>query len=295
MFKKSLVFLKEPTMGSHFVARPAALYFILAALLALLSLLGCSEWSDSDASTRPQLSGEWVDVNAMFKNPKDFADCGRLQFYLTRVGGLAEPMLEDPDYLEILSGDTRQYDSKGDLVLILTPAAKTKWASSQLGGGSLFQYGVTFSGEVKPRDDSLHSSYIFLADSFDINDEMQSWQDLDPRKLDFEYRPSQVLALPRPITVADSKRLSMVAKDFIGQKIRFNLAFMDEDIQVSKTGKSHILKDDLSLVLNESAVRSLLTDKKKSIFSAHVVGRVLNERDEGGRLRIEVDSLELHP
>lgn len=70
--------------------------------------------------------------------------------------------------------------------------------------------------------------------------------------------------------------------------------FSADDLRVSNTGTAFISTEDLSLQLNETVLRGLL-DQKKALSQAHVIGKVRNERDEAGRAKIEVISLEQHP
>lgn len=277
-------------MRPHPITRHTAIRLILGATLGTLFLPACSEWQGSD-STQSRLSGEWVDVEALFKEPQKLADRGRLRFYLTNVYGRAGLVEEPPDHLSITSTDTRQVSSVM-LDILLTPSAARKWKSAQLGDDFEFTYGVTFSGHLKPAEQKLLDWNIFLADDFEINDETNYLQTLDQRKSQGGYRPTQVLALPRPLIIKDSKRLSLLANDYIGRKVRFDLSFRDDDLQVSKSGKPCILTDDLALMLNEEVVRKLI-GKIEGFSRALVMGEVLKERDEAGRLQIAVDSLEL--
>jgi hypothetical protein len=278
-------------MRPHPITRHTAIRLILGSTLGTLLLPACSEWQGSDSSSSSRLAGEWVDVEALFKEPQKFVDRGRIRFYLTAVSGNGGAVKESSGHLRIHSSDTRQVSSVM-LDILLIPSAARRWESAQLGSGFEFTYGVTFSGHLKSVDQELPAWYNFLVDGFEINDETNYLQDLDRRKSQKEYRPTQVLALPRPLTIKDSKRLSLLATDYIGRKVRFDLGFSDDDLQVSKSGKPYILTDDLALMLNEELVRELL-GKPESFSRARVIGEVLKERDEAGRLQIAVDSLEL--
>lgn len=280
-------------MEPRLVTRQTALRMLLGSGLGALLLPACTEWagSSSESTSASKLSGEWVDAKALFKSPKNFADRGRLRFYLTQVAGEQRPAPNAPEHLWILSGDSRQDPLSFALSLMLTPAAKKRWEDAELAKGFEYQYGVTFSGHVMALDHSDLDWYAFLADSFDINDETSYLQSLDQRKLHVEYMPTQVLELPRPITIEDSKRVSLLAKDYIGRKVRFDLTFREANLKVSRTGEAYIVTDDLSLTLNETVVRGLV-DQREALTRSHVIGKVLKERDEGGRVKIEVLSME---
>jgi len=278
-------------MRPHPITRNAAIRMILCATVGTLLLPACSEWQGSDSSSSSRLAGEWVDVEALFKEPQKLADRGRIRFYMTQVNGKADLVKEFSGHRRINSADTRQLFSVM-LDILLVPSAAKKWESAQLGEEFEFMYGVTFSGHLKAVDQAFPGWYKLLVDGFEINDETSSLQELDQRRSKREYRPTQVLALPRPLTIKDSKRLSLLATDYIGRKIRFDLSFRDDDLQVSRSGKPCILTDDLALMLSEELVRKLI-GKLENFSRALVIGEVLNERDEEGRLQIAVDSLEL--
>ncbi len=278
-------------MRPHPITRHTAIRLILGATLGTLLLPACSEWEVSDSSSSSRLSGEWVDVEALFKEPQKFADRGRIRFYLTEVHGNGGTVEEPSGHMSIISGDRRLANSVS-LRIFLNPTAAKKWKSAQLGDGFEFLYGVTFSGYLKLVDQAFSDGYTLLLDGFEINDETSYMQELDRLRSQREYRPTQVLALPRPLIIKDSRRLSLLASDYIGRKVRFDLSFRDDDLQVSKSGKPCILTEDLALMLSEELVRKLI-GKLKSFSSALVIGEVINERDEAGRLQIAVESLEL--
>ncbi len=278
-------------MRPHPITRHTAIRLILGATLGTLLLPACSEWQGSDSSSSSRLSGEWVDVEALFKEPRKFADRGRIRFYLTEVYGNGSAVEEISGHLSILSADRRLGDSVSRSIL-LNPSATKKWKSAQLGAGVEFMYGVTFSGYVKSIDQAYPDEYMLLIDGFEINDETSYLQESDRRRSQRGYRPAQVLALPRPLTIEDSKRVSLLASDYIGRKVRFDLSFRDDDLRVSRSGKPCILTDDLALILSEELVRKLI-GKLESFSRALVIGKVLKERDEEGRLQIAVESMEL--
>ena len=280
-------------MRPHPITRHAAIRLILGATLGTLFLPACSEWQASDSSPASRLSGEWVDVEALFKEPRKFADRGRLRFYLTEVNGKGGAVEESSGHLSIYSSDKRQGSSLL-LSILLTPSAAKKWEAAQLGRGFEFLYGVTFSGHLRAIDQEIPDWYTFLVDGFEINDETSYLQALDQQKLGSEYRPTQVLALPRPLLIKDVKRLSLLTADYIGRTVRFDLTLSDDDLQVSKNGEPCILTEDLSLMLNEELVRKLI-GKIERFSRALVIGEVLKERDESGRVKIAVDSLEIIP
>ena len=55
-----------------------------------------------------------------------------------------------------------------------------------------------------------------------------------------------------------------------------------------------ITTQDVSFELNETLVRELL-DKIKEYADVQIIGKVLKERDQDGRVRVEVTSVEVQP
>lgn len=277
-------------MRPHTLTRHAALRLIFGAALGTVFLPACTEVSapSSEKPSAPKLSGEWVDTEQLFKHPKDFVDRGRVRFYLQSVNGETSPIKEAPDHLHVMSSDWRLDPASYTLTVVLTPEGKKTWEAAQLEKG--YEYGITLSGHVKPLNNPNVDWYVFYADNFEINDETHYLEDPRSRPLHRDHRPTQVLELPRPLTITDGKRLSLLANDYVGRKVRFDLTFSADDLKVSNTGTAYMSTEDLSLQLDETLVRKLL-DKNEALSLAHVIGKVLNERDEAGRAKIEVISL----
>lgn len=274
---------RHPQFSRHFWT------LALVLLTSAISLTACNINSDSGTptSSSSELSGEWVSTSDLFTNPKNYTKNSRLRFYLTEISHSGKPSNDFPDHLTLYSGDTRLNSNPFALTVALTPAAAKQWEAARLEED--YVYGVTFSGIVRPLGHTKVDWYVFLADSFEINDEA-TFADLGISKIDDQYRPKQKLELPRPTTIKDSRRLKLLSKDYANSLIRFDLTFSASDLQSNQEGKAYILTDDFYLAVNDEITRSLV-DKKSSLISAHVIGKVGNQYDKDGRVIIQTQSL----
>lgn len=261
--------------------------------MGFLPLVGCKDTSGV-AHTAKSINEEWVGATELFKNPEAFVTKARLRFYLTRIGGATEPMPDIPDHFEVLSGDVRQYSSPDNLGLVLTPAAHRKWLAAQLGDGDRFQYGVTFSGKLKSMGGAYIFGHVFLIEEFEVNDETLSWHGLDSRRMNDEYRPAEILSLPRPVTIAGIKELAERVDDFAGRVVRFDVTLLDESIRISENGRPYISTQGVFLEFSQSLAGKIVLDSVKGYVIAHVIGQVVKERDQDGRVVVIVESLLLH-
>ena len=279
-------------MRPHTLTRHTALRLMFGTALTTLFLPGCTEVFPplNEKTSAPSLSGEWVNTQQLFKRPKDFVNRGRLRFYMARVDGRPVPVNDLPDHLSMRTSDRRIDPASYALSVFLMPPAKKTWESAQLEKN--YEYGITLTGHVRPLAGPGNEWFVFMADGVEINDETYYLDDPRSRLPDHDYRPTQVLELPRPLTVTDGKRLSLLANDYVGRKVRFDLNFSVDDLRVSKSGSAFMATEYLSLQLDETLVRSLLEQKQAFLSHAHVIGKVLNERDEAGRLKIQVFNLE---
>lgn len=276
---------RQPQFSRHFWR----LAFVLLASATSLSACNISSDSGNPTSSSSELSGEWVSTSDLFANPRNYLEKSRLRFYLTEISHSGKPSNDFPDHLTLYSGDTRLNSNPFALSVALTPTAAKKWEAARLEED--YVYGVTFSGSVRPLGHTKVDWYVFLADSFEINDET-TFADLSISKIDDQYRPKQKLELPRPTTIKDSRRLKLLSKDYANSLIRFDLTFSASDLQSNQEGKAYILTDDFYLAISDEITRSLV-DKKSTLISAHVIGKVENQYDKDGRLIIQSQSLRI--
>ena len=276
------------------ITRHTALRLLLGACLGTLLLAGCKEWQSPGSPKTSQLSGQWVDIESLYREPEKFVDRGRLRFYLTEVHGDTGQVKDALEPLLIYSRDSRSRSTSVVLDILLTSKARNIWTSAQLAESHKFLYGVTFSGHLRPAHPSTNSWYKFVVDDLDINDETSSYAAIDPKKLRSDYRPTELLPLPRPLIVSDTRRMSLLPSDYIGRKVQFELYSGRNHLEAPKNGVPRMLYDDLSLQLNDQMVRQLL-DAPSDLARTVIIGRVLKQRDADGRLQVTVESLELKP
>lgn len=277
-------------MGPHFISRHTAIRLMLVAVMSVLLLPACTKGTEPDhvSATTSDLSGEWVDTKALFSQPANFLTRGQLRLYLEGVNNHSWPSDSMQGHWNILPRDIRLESSDPMRWVVLAPSAKKIWENAHLEPD--YEYGVTFSGRVKSFGDANYKWYAFVVDDLEINSEAR-FSSKKPGQIASDYRPAQILALPRPQTIEDSKRFSLLANDYVGRKVRLDLRFSARELQVSQRGVTFIQTADVSLELNETLVREVV-DKMQDWSSMDVIGKVLKERDETGRVRIEVTSLE---
>ena len=280
-------------MGPHCFIRPVLLRLLLVTALGALLLPACTKETvpDKMSVTTTDLSGEWVDTKLLFNHPENFVNRGRFRVYLDGVDDSSSPSELVPGHWNIFFSDTR-LDRNGPLRhVVMTPSIHKTWEQARL--ERLTSYGITISGHLQSFGDANYKWYAFLADGVEINEEASLGIMLQ-RQLPDNYKPTQILTLPRPETITDSKRFSVLAKDYVGRLVRFETRISARDLQVSSTGMASITTQDVSFELNEALVRKLL-DKVEEYSNVQIIGKVLKERDQDGRVRVEVTSVEVQP
>ena len=280
-------------MGPHCFIRPALLRLLLVTALGALLLPACTKGTvpDKMSATTSSLSGEWVDAKLLFKHPENFVNRGRFRVYLDGVDDFSSPSEIVPGHWNIFFSDTRLDRNEPIARVMMTPSTHKTWEQARL--ERLNKYGITISGHLQSFGDANYKWYAFVADGVEINEE-DSMGKMLQRQLPDNYRPTQILTLPRPETITDSKRFSVLAKDYAGRLVRLETHISARNLQVSPTGMASITTPDVSFELNETLVRELL-DKIKEYADVQMIGKVLKERDQDGRVRVEVTSVEVQP